>query len=397
MHVPEDHIIRLHDAAATRKAIVSQFQSHLIRNPEIKQGDAILFYYSGHGSYVTPPSGWTIVKGAGDQSDDKVEVILPHDEGVTDPETGLPAYAIPDRTLAALIDSAAARHGDNITVILDCCSSGHGTRADTHILFEGERLVCRSVDEEHLTPLPPDLDHDLVSHISAQGISAYGTGRRGRLRALGTNHVLLAACRAREQARATPVTGGFLTNFWLGFMRGDTRPKTYAMAIKYINERLEEFWDSIKFRWDQHPQCEGIVRERIVFEETMIKDDHFLARKVETLGSTEVVFEVEAGEIYGVQEKTEFEIYGLDGGLIATKLGTGAATRVDGKECHGSTAPTGRPGRLCCVQRNYRSGAHAELYDRPQNLFPQLRHESYSRNTVKHSGRRASGTHQQSR
>ena len=43
MGVPEDHIIGLYNNEATRARIISTFQTHLIDNPEIKKGDAILF------------------------------------------------------------------------------------------------------------------------------------------------------------------------------------------------------------------------------------------------------------------------------------------------------------------------------------------------------------------
>ena len=66
MKVPQDHIAGLHNGAATRTAIISASREHLIDNSMIKKGDANLFYYSGHGSYIKASTGWTIVKGAGD-------------------------------------------------------------------------------------------------------------------------------------------------------------------------------------------------------------------------------------------------------------------------------------------------------------------------------------------
>ncbi|KAI0083700.1 hypothetical protein BDY19DRAFT_975941 [Irpex rosettiformis] len=319
MGVPEDHIRRLHNSEATRAGIITSFREHLIENCRISKGDAILFYYAGHGSYVKAPDGWTV-----GNSDDKVEVILPYDEGFTYPDDHSPTYAIPDRTLAALINLAAARHGDNITVVLDCCSSGHGTRGESPLLFQGDVLVSRDVDPDAVAPLPPTLDHDLVPSLSSQG------GRRGRLRALGLNHVLLAACKSREQAQGTNGFGGFLTTLWLCAMRTNLRPRTYAEVIKYINNQLEGFWKNNNIHWDQHPQCEGDLRDRIVFEETMIKADHFKAALV-PLADGIREFEVEAGEIHGVKEGTGFEIYGLDRTLQGEKLGTANAIRVDGR------------------------------------------------------------------
>ncbi|KAI0825525.1 hypothetical protein BC629DRAFT_5088 [Irpex lacteus] len=232
MNTPQEHILRLQDDAATREGIISTFKSHLIDNPKISRGDALLFYYSGHGSYVKAPTGWTIVKGVGDdRSDDMIEVILPYDENAPNSHDGSPTCAIPDRTLAAFLDAAAAKHGRNITVILDCCSSGHGTRADTRLQLDGEDLISRDIDPSRLTQLPADLDHDLVAQLNPEQPDAgvHVNNRRGRFPALGANHVLLAACKPREQAQGTDGFGGILTTLWLSAMRNKSvRPRTYA-------------------------------------------------------------------------------------------------------------------------------------------------------------------------
>ena len=71
----------------------------------------------------------------------------------------------------------------------------------------------------------------------------------------------------------------------------------------------------------QHPQCEGIVRDRLIFEETMVKEDHFRARRSEGEENDER-FTIEAGEIHGVTKGTQVEIWYLDEDLHGNKLGT---------------------------------------------------------------------------
>jgi Caspase domain len=104
--VPEGHIVVLTNEAATRHAILSNFESHLVQNSRIKKGDAILFYYAGHGSRIGGPSGWLT-------SDDKIEMISSYDERTPD-STGKFIHGIPDLTINALMRILAFYKGDNI-------------------------------------------------------------------------------------------------------------------------------------------------------------------------------------------------------------------------------------------------------------------------------------------
>ncbi|KAI0083559.1 hypothetical protein BDY19DRAFT_651560 [Irpex rosettiformis] len=314
MGIPEDHILCLNNANATRAGIISAFREHLVDNPRISKGDAILFYYSGHGSYIKSPEGWTTVKLPGGDSNDMVEGILPYDEGFKYPHANTPTYPIPDRTLAALVDLAAASHGDNITIALECSPNGSTANANP----------------EYPSPLPPTLDHGLVSLVSSsRKPNARRNVRQGRFPALRTDYVLLAACKLGEKAHRVNGRGGLFTTLWLCAMRADLRPRTYAGVIKHTNSQQIRMKEIGSVMFDQHPQCEGDVRGRIVFEETMIKRDHFDA----TLKSPDGEFEVEAGEVHGVKEGTGFDIYGLDKFLQGTKLGTANAVRVGGTTC----------------------------------------------------------------
>jgi len=47
MEIPENHIVTLLDEQATRDAILSSFQTHLIQNNNIKHNDAIVIYFAG--------------------------------------------------------------------------------------------------------------------------------------------------------------------------------------------------------------------------------------------------------------------------------------------------------------------------------------------------------------
>jgi len=105
-HVPASHISCLADEKATRSAILSGFQKHLIDNDNIERGDAIVFFYAGHGSRVLAPKGWVA-------DGNQVETICPHDER-TIGRDGKEVFSIPDRTLGGLLRKLSSIKGDNI-------------------------------------------------------------------------------------------------------------------------------------------------------------------------------------------------------------------------------------------------------------------------------------------
>ncbi|KAF8596659.1 hypothetical protein BDV93DRAFT_500245, partial [Ceratobasidium sp. AG-I] len=130
--VPRAQLLCLLDEQATRQGIIASFCSHLIDNPNIKHSDPIIIYFAGHGDSVAAPAEWC-------SSDGKCEMILPYDAGWSnvrkDIKSGIPPaerenfiHGIPDRTLGSLIYKLRQVKGDNITVILDSCFSGSGTR-----------------------------------------------------------------------------------------------------------------------------------------------------------------------------------------------------------------------------------------------------------------------------
>jgi hypothetical protein len=105
-HVPSSHFLCLANENATRNAIISGFQKHLIENNNIERGDAIVIFYAGHGGRVDAPKGWVA-------DDNQVETICPHDErtiGHDDREV----FSIPDQTLCGLLRKLSSIKGDNI-------------------------------------------------------------------------------------------------------------------------------------------------------------------------------------------------------------------------------------------------------------------------------------------
>ncbi len=118
---PKD-IVTLTDAAATRQGILTTFEQHLIQ--QAKPGDVAVFHYSGHGSQVTDPDK--------DEPDGLNSTFVPVDSVLPKnfPDQGGPVKDIMGHTLFLLM---SALQTENVTVVLDSCHSGGGTRGNLRI------------------------------------------------------------------------------------------------------------------------------------------------------------------------------------------------------------------------------------------------------------------------
>ena len=108
-------IKKLLNEEATRQGVIDTFISHLINNPDIKPGDIVLFYYSGHGSFATSNpafSEW--------DSEGKDETLVLYDSRCTG------NFDLADKELRLLLSRIPAHA--SIVVIVDSCHSGSITR-----------------------------------------------------------------------------------------------------------------------------------------------------------------------------------------------------------------------------------------------------------------------------
>ncbi len=282
--VPEAQIKTLTDGEATRAAILDTFQSFLVDNPDIPRGSQLLFTYSGHGSQMRTADPL--------EMDGYDETILPHDARTTDAATGQRIYDIPDKTLGGLIDRLAAAKGDHITVILDCCHSGSGTRDPLSAAAEGVR---RAAPDE--TVAPADLDAELRARPMARGgTSGWAAGRE--------NHVLLAGCRDGESSyEYTSDAGryGALTYFLLQELQNLSPNTTYADLHERVASRVNGVYRA------QLPQCEG-DRERVVFGGARLRRDPFIT--IGAVAGEQVT--LQAGLIHGLAAGARLAVYPPD-------------------------------------------------------------------------------------
>jgi hypothetical protein len=115
---PND-ILTLTDATQqkpTRTNILEAFETHLIQ--QAKPGDIVVFHFSGHGSQVLDPQPIN--------NNDLNSTFVPRDASND-------AEFVPDimgRTLFLLMSALPT---ENVTVVLDCCYSGGGTRGNIRV------------------------------------------------------------------------------------------------------------------------------------------------------------------------------------------------------------------------------------------------------------------------
>ncbi|KAJ2921276.1 hypothetical protein H1R20_g15820, partial [Candolleomyces eurysporus] len=278
LRVPEDQIINLRNGSATRSEIIAAFKG-LRNNPRIKPMDPILIYFAGHGGE------------SGDSSAPKTQSLIPVDFS---PKKVCP---IPDRTVAALINGIAQKRGNNITVILDCCHSGSGTRGASN--DESTVRGCQLDDDA----IPDHLDRDIL-----RDGRAFGSDTRGLSIAKGFavkdmhSHILLAACSANELAREDAVKRG---------QDSDARGRFTAALLDLLRSvspnqiTYSDILTRIPSINGQNPQCEGFHKNRILFDKR-VRATKFVAFEVNLVNKAYIL---EAGRAHGITDNSEFTLF----------------------------------------------------------------------------------------
>lgn len=253
---PADNTHVLLDERATRINIVNR----LLQLSELANRTADpsqhLFYFSGHGTQFRCWSGLEL-------DDSLNEALCPYDFDFVKGESTF----ILDKDLAQIFSYFPPRA--ELTVILDCCHSGTGTRGFTphasgslgntvfsserHLTTEEQRLL-RRMDDTHVKFVAPPLDVQLRHHDRV-GLKKRKIG--GWLQASpNMNHLLVAACADNETAadstfgieEARP-NGAFSWALMQSEDRGMAR--TWLQVVEDAREILKNEG------FNQSPQLEG--------------------------------------------------------------------------------------------------------------------------------------------
>lgn len=280
LHVPRNQICLLTNEEATQHAIEESFMSHLVNNPAIEQGDAILIYFAGHGSSIRAPRGWY-----GDGLKD-VEVICPYDHDMKH-ATGRVA-GISDRSMHAMLKDLSDAKGNNITLILDCSFTSPTSR-----------VALRERRHSRWTPTskaaPDDLHRSLWRNVHTGSPSQKPV--RGFARLGYDSHIVIAACSHGQTAGESKSGGAFTRALMVAKDEVPIHRKTYLGLMHDLEQIMGD---------EQFPTCQGVNKQRVLFNGVPFSPD---ARYVPTDIYDDGNIRVDAGAIHGVAEGTEFSLH----------------------------------------------------------------------------------------
>ncbi|KAK0502231.1 hypothetical protein EDD18DRAFT_1064889 [Armillaria luteobubalina] len=289
LRVPKIQIKNLRNEEATRLTIETAIKD-LGNNPKIKKDDPILIFYAGHGAEARAPSGWS-------SANERIQMLVPHDfihSGSKDSKRG---QGVLDTRLSHILADLAARKSDNITVILDCCHSGSGTRTDD----DDPTFAVRGIDLPESYTVAQNLLHGIEPDARAT-VVAKGFETSGLL-----SHVLLAACKHGQETGEKGGRGVFTSALLSLLQQNDLDKITYKDIIANLPDLP-----------DQDPQCEGVHQTRCLFNSkvTNPRRDLYPIRASSTPGQ----YILDAGEAHGITRKTEFVVF--TDRAMTTPLGT---------------------------------------------------------------------------
>lgn len=264
--VPKNRIQTLHGpqirtsdvSTLPNRANIIRMLLSLTGNPDIDTGDNIIIYYSGHGSYYPcseyyfdkdPPCTTVSIAGAG-----SIEALCPMDRGALD-ENRVPIPDISDREFNSILTQISRSKGHRITVILDCCHAGS---------------ITRGFEDQGARQMPPlsraSLEEMLVSaDRTMRNFPGYRSVLAEEWYPNMDSHVVLAACREYEFAKARRVTredgtvgfSGIFTESLIGLLKSgtlgegstyldlvDTLPRfTFQTPVVAGKRKNSRFWD----------------------------------------------------------------------------------------------------------------------------------------------------------
>lgn len=226
----ELHLQILQNEEATREAIIDGFRQHLC---QADANDVAFFYYSGHGSQEpAPPEFWHL------EPDKLNETLVCYDSRL---EGG---WDLADKELAFMVSEVGQRN-PHITLILDCCHSGSGTKDPIQ-----KTAVRQYKRDKRLRPLdsfifsPEEIQNLISSNRQASGWNL------PRVR-----HILLASCQDRQTAKEYHANGqhrGAFCYFLTETLNKTKGNLTYRDLFKQTSASVR---NKVK---DQSPQLEAI-------------------------------------------------------------------------------------------------------------------------------------------
>lgn len=208
----------LANSEATRENIITAFRENL--TAKAQQGDTVLFFFAGHGSRENTPPELAEYEPEG-----KNETLVCYD-------SRLPGqHDLADRELGYLLDEVAQK-GARVTVIMDCCHSGSGTRS----------LADVELGKARFTP----------ADKRARSLTTYLDGDFTTANEVIKNppHILLAGCDREEKAYELKNQRGHFSFQLLRILAENNGEISYSDLYEECRLRMKRLTDK------QHPQFE---------------------------------------------------------------------------------------------------------------------------------------------
>jgi hypothetical protein len=271
----EEGLRLLLDKSATQEGVLAALRD---LQAEVRAGDSVVFYFSGHGSQTKDRDG--------DEPGGEDQTFVPHDSGRREhPNRDIEDDVIYDWVLRV------SEVTPDLTVIADTCFSGTVARAASP--RPGEKWVeadCRR-------PASPQL-------AARRGLRSHRDIGPSGLLPLSDRYVLLAACRVHQSAKELPPIPG---------EREPYSAFTFFLCQELLRAPADATWRDVIERTriaaaaavaDQTPQLEG-ARDRLPFGVERIQPARYLP--LETRDGARV--RLGGGAVHGVGPGSEWAIY----------------------------------------------------------------------------------------
>lgn len=209
------NLVTLKNEQATRQAVLEHFKKHLIQNPAIQEGDTVLFYYSGHGSYAASAPQFVALNEDSKKQDETLVLYdsrLPGNFDLADKELAL---------LLALIPKQA-----NIVVILDSCHSGSATR-DVNRADEIKLGLPRFTSGS-------TAPRALQDYVEVDGYGYLKMLNDGTFQIPRSKHLLLAACGRDELAYESQTARGLFSSLLTDYLEEAPLNVTYTALYENL-------------------------------------------------------------------------------------------------------------------------------------------------------------------
>ncbi len=320
--VASANIQTLTNEAATHQAIKQAFRQQLLGKAQAwaqggKKGSApaFVFHYSGHGSQARDETG--------SEPDGMDETLVAHDSRTPG------VYDIKDWELGQLI-TELNQYSDNVTIILDCCHSGSGTR---NLLDARVAQTRRCAPDLRPQPVESQRPANLPTTRSLSTTNWEVAGK----------HVLLAGCRDKEESNEYALTNGG-QRLWRGamsyFLQRELAqlPPNIALTYRELHERIRYQVNSSYP--NQMPQCEG-DRDREIFGGLRPQRDTFFT----VVNKRDGYIWIDGGLAHGLGEGTLLNVYPKETRTLAAAGTPLAQLRIEeaGAVQSGCTAERGDP------------------------------------------------------